>query len=119
MSKTALKQQKRDRRHVRIRAQVRGTSERPRLAVSKSNRYITAQLINDEAQTSLAQISSRNVAGAEGKGMAEAAVLVGTAIAEKAKAANVTNVVFDRGGYQYIGAVKALADAARAAGLTF
>jgi large subunit ribosomal protein L18 len=97
----------RTRRHNRIRAKVKGTKERPRLCVYKSNRYLEAQLIDDEAGRTLA--SSK---------MADAKKL-GTTIAEKAKAAGVSAVVFDRGGFRYAGRVAALADAARAGGLKF
>lgn len=119
MEKTILKRNKRDRRHKRIRARVHGTAECPRLAVFKSNRYVTGQVINDENGTTLAQVCSRNVADAKGKPLQIAASLVGKELAEKAKAAGVSKVVFDRGGFIYTGVIAALADGAREGGLTF
>lgn len=97
----------RERRHNRIRAKVKGTKERPRLCIYKSNRYLEAQLIDDDAGVTLAS----------GK-MADAQKL-GNEIAQKAKAAGISSVVFDRGGFRYIGAIATLADAARAGGLKF
>lgn len=111
ISKNALRQ----RRHARVRARVRGTAERPRLAVFKSNRFVSAQLINDETGKTLASASGREKGGAQ----SAQAKHVGEAIAKAAKAAGVTTVVFDRGGYQYTGLVKTLADAAREHGLSF
>ena len=119
MKKTIEKQQKRDRRHGRIRSRVVGTDACPRLAVFKSNRYISAQLINDEAGATLAAATSQTLAGAKGKPMTEAATLVGKEIADKAQAANIKQVVFDRGGFIYTGVVKAVAEGAREGGLTF
>jgi len=108
-----------DRVRARIRKKVSGTSERPRLAVKKSLKHIYAQLIDDESGKTIAAASSRekdsNVKGAN----AAAAKAVGALIARKAKDKGVTRVVFDRGGYQYHGNVKALADAARENGLKF
>ena len=110
----ATKNALRLRRHARIRARVRGTAARPRLAVFKSNRFVSAQIINDDTGKTLASANGR------GKGSQSAqAKAVGEAIAKSAKAAGVTSVVFDRGGYRYGGLVKAVADAARAGGLTF
>lgn len=97
----------RKRRHNRIRAKVQGTTERPRLAVYKSNRYMEAQLIDDTKGHTLASAKMDD------------AVKVGTEVAKKAKAAGITKVVFDRGGFRYTGRVAALADAARSAGLEF
>lgn len=97
----------RTRRHNRIRAKISGTSERPRLAIYKSNRYMEAQLIDDT--------KGRTIASAK---LADA-VKVGEEVAKKAKAAGITKVVFDRGGFRYTGSVAALADAARKAGLEF
>lgn len=105
----------RDRRHKRVRARVSGTAERPRLAVFKSNRFVSAQLIDDEAQVTLAQAHGRAFPGP----LSTQSVAVGKAIAEAAKAKGITTVVFDRGGYEYGGQIKALADTAREAGLTF
>jgi large subunit ribosomal protein L18 len=104
-------------RHKRVRVHVTGTKERPRLAVFKSLNHVYAQLIDDAASHTLASASTVELKG-KGNGMDEAAK-VGTAIAAKAKAAGVSSVVFDRGGFLYHGRIKALADAAREAGLEF
>jgi large subunit ribosomal protein L18 len=116
MATTNQKQAQREARRARIRARVRGTAERPRLAVFKSNRYIYAQLINDETHATVATADSRKAAGAT---PAERAAAVGKDIAAKATAAGITAIVFDRGGFRYQGAIAALADAARAGGLEF
>ena len=104
--------------HTRIRRRVRGTAERPRLAIFRSLNHIYAQLIDDERAVTIASASSveKDLRGATG-GNVEAAARVGRAIAERALSKGVESVVFDRGGYRYHGRVKALADAARAAGL--
>src|SRR5918912_3578911 len=104
--------------HKRIRRKVRGTTERPRLAIYRSLNHIYAQIIDDEKAVTLASASTteKDLRGGTG-GNVEAAERVGRAIAERANAAGITSVVFDRGGYLYHGRVKALADAARAAGL--
>lgn len=116
MKSLNLKKEKRVRRHVRIRARVSGTSDVPRLSVFKSNKHISVQLIDDTNAVTLASAHSRDV---KGKTMSEKAVLVGEAIAAKAKAKKVSKVVFDRGGFIYTGNVKALADGARKGGLEF
>ena len=116
MQKTQYKRSKRVTRHNRIRAKVSGTAECPRLAVFRSNRYIYAQLIDDEAGKTIGAIDSRKV---EGKTLSERSTVVGTKIAELAVKAKVKKVVFDRGGYRYQGTVAALADGARAGGLQF
>ncbi len=116
MDKSQYKTQKRVGRHARIRAKVVGTSERPRLAVFRSNRFLYAQLINDDAATTVAAADSRTEKGATPKERAEA---VGVSIAKKAQALKLTKVVFDRGGFRYQGTIAALADAARGAGLEF
>jgi large subunit ribosomal protein L18 len=104
--------------HRRIRRKVRGTTQRPRLAVYRSLNHIYAQVIDDEqARTIVAASTTEKTLGAKTGGNIEAAKLVGQAIAERALAAGVDRVVFDRGGYLYHGRVKALTDAARAAGL--
>jgi large subunit ribosomal protein L18 len=104
--------------HRRIRRKVRGTTERPRLAVYRSLNHIYAQVIDDEkAQTIAAASTTEKTLGASTGGTIEAAKLVGQTIAERALAAGVDRVVFDRGGYLYHGRVRALTDAARAAGL--
>ena len=103
----------------RIRGKVRGTSERPRLAVFRSLKSIYAQVIDDASGQTIVSASSREKdAGAKGANAA-AAKAVGALIAKKAKDKGVTRVVFDRGGYQYHGNIKALADAARENGLEF
>ena len=108
------------RRHLRIRKKVGGTPERPRLAVFRSLQHIYAQVIDDVAGHTLAAASTLDPALKDAQGKkAELAGRVGALIGERAQAAGVTRVVFDRGGYQYHGRVKALADAARAAGLDF
>lgn len=108
------------RRHIRIRKRISGTPERPRLVVTRSNRGITAQVIDDIAGHTLASASSldASVRGGEGDKSAQAQK-VGSLVAERAKAAGVEAVVFDRGGKQYAGRIAALADAAREAGLKF
>ncbi len=116
MKKVIEKQQKRTTRHARIRARVSGTADRPRLAVFRSNRYIYAQLINDEAHATVAAANSRSQSGATQK---ERAAAVGAAIAAAAKQKGIERAVFDRGGFQYQGVIAALADGAREAGLQF
>ena len=108
----------RERRHRRVRGKVVGTAERPRLSVFRSNKGIYAQLIDDSAGTTVAAAGSTE---ADGRDMTkgEAAVRVGSLIAERGTQAGVTAVVFDRGGYRYHGRVRALADAAREGGLQF
>jgi large subunit ribosomal protein L18 len=115
MAKTAIKLTSRIRRHKRVRATISGTAERPRLAVFRSNRFISVQLIDDVAQKTLAQAHGREFPGSLGT----QAKAVGKAIAERAKKIGVGTVVFDRGGYLYAAQIKGLADAAREGGLTF
>lgn len=110
------KKQKRERRRARIRAKVSGTASRPRLAVSKSNRYISAQLIDDESQTTLI---SGTTAKIEKGTTTEKATALGEQLAKDAKAKKIESIVFDRGGYIFAGAIKALAEAARKGGLKF
>ncbi len=108
--------------HRRMRERVQGSAERPRLSVFRSLKNIYAQVIDDRSGQTLASASSRDQqlrAQVAYGGNVAAAKAVGKAVAERAKAAGVTQVVFDRGGYQYHGRVKALADAAREAGLKF
>ncbi len=110
------------RRHLRVRKKVHGTPERPRLNVFRSLGQIYAQVIDDEAGRTLAAASTIDKAlrpQMKGLNKTEQARLVGKAIAERALAAGIKTVVFDRGGYQYIGRVKALADGAREGGLEF
>ena len=110
----------RARRHFRVRKNVRGSAERPRLVVTRSLRHITAQVVDDAKGHTLASASSLDVSirGTEGDKSALAGK-VGTLLAERAKAAGVGKVVFDRGGNRYAGRIAALADAAREAGLEF
>ncbi len=109
----------RRRRHFRVRKNLHGAAGRPRLAVFKSNRYIYAQVIDDDGGRTLAAASSQEPALRERKLTVETAEEVGKLLAQRAKDAGIGSVVFDRGGYPYHGRVKALADAARAAGLEF
>jgi large subunit ribosomal protein L18 len=108
------------RRHRRVRKKVHGTAARPRLAVYRSNKHISVQLIDDAGHTSAAASTVETDQRAAGTGSSVAAATrVGELIAERAKAAGVTQVVFDRGGYAYHGRVAAIAEAARNAGLEF
>jgi large subunit ribosomal protein L18 len=116
MSQTRL--EARLKRHRRVRRKVTGTAERPRLAVYRSNRGISAQLIDDVAGRTVAAASSQDKSLAK-KARAETPAAVGKLVAERAGKAGITSVVFDRGGYLYHGRVKALADAARENGLEF
>jgi len=109
----------RRRRHTRLRKRLSGTTARPRLCVFRSLNQIYAQVIDDTAGRTLAAASSLDAALRGSGSKTERAKAVGTAIAEKAKAAGISQVVFDRGGYMYHGRVQALADAAREAGLEF
>jgi large subunit ribosomal protein L18 len=117
---TKQKQRLRVRRHRRVRKRVTGTADRPRLAVFRSNKHISAQVIDDVSGRTLASASSvekdmKSTAG----GNRDAAKKVGQLLGERAKAAGVSKVVFDRGGFLYHGRVASLADAAREAGLEF
>jgi large subunit ribosomal protein L18 len=110
----------RERRHLRLRKKVGGTSERPRLAVFRSLSHIYAQVIDDTAGQTLAAASDLEADVKAVKGTkTDAAKRVGSLVAQRARNAGVSQVVFDRGGRQYHGRVKALADAAREAGLSF
>ena len=108
------------RRHFRVRKNVRGTAERPRLVVTRSSRHISAQIIDDLKGHTLVSASTLDASlrGAEGDKSALAGK-VGALLAERAKAAGISKVVFDRGGNKYAGRIAALADAAREAGLEF
>jgi len=107
-------------RHERIRQNISGTAERPRLAVYRSNKNISAQIIDDVNKVTLVSASSIEHGNKfENGSNVQAATLVGKAIAERALAKGISEVVFDRGGYLYHGRVQALADAAREAGLKF
>ncbi|UFP93521.1 50S ribosomal protein L18 [Gloeobacter morelensis] len=110
------------RRHQRIRRKIAGTPEQPRLAVYRSNRHIYAQVIDDVHQRTLVAASTLEApwrSGEDGTATCEAATAVGRLVAERAKEKGITAVVFDRGGKLYHGRVKAVADAAREAGLSF
>ena len=115
--KTNLKTEKRARLHRKIRTRISGTEARPRLAVFRSNRYMYAQLINDDKGVTVASASDLSLSDKMNK--VERARTVGKTLAEAAKKANITKVVFDRGGFSYRGRVQALADAAREGGLEF
>ena len=119
---TKDRRQPRDKRHYRLRRHVRGSATRPRLAVFRSLGHIYAQLVDDDAGRTVLSVDSRSKAFLgqhKTGGNVAAAKVVGTLLAEKAKTAGIQSVVFDRGGYKYHGRVKALADAARAGGLSF
>ena len=115
--------QKRDgriRRHNRLRRKIYGTSSRPRLAVFRSNRHISAQIIDDAKGNTIVSASSLEPELRSGNtGSKEAATKVGELIGERAKSAGITTIVFDRGGLQYHGRVAAVAEAARESGLEF
>jgi large subunit ribosomal protein L18 len=113
------KPQARERRHKRVRGKVTGTSERPRLVVTRSNRGIVAQLVDDLDGRTLASATWLQLNKSFKGNKTEQATEVGKLLASNAKAAGIEAVVFDRGGYLYHGRVKALADAAREGGLKF
>ena len=120
MASTAQKKRAlRIRRHARVRKQIVGTTVRPRLAVFRSARHISAQVIDDSTGRTLAAASTVEATLRTGSGNVGAAQSVGKLVAERASAAGVKQVVFDRGGFRYHGRVAALADAARAEGLEF
>lgn len=109
------REEQRYRRHTRLRKKVSGTGERPRLVIYRSLKHIYAQLVDDVARRTLLTVGDDGMSGKKG----EKATLVGKALAEKAKAAGISKVTFDRAGYRYHGRVKALADGAREGGLEF
>ena len=117
--RTAASARARARRHLRVRKKVTGSTARPRLVVNRSAKHIFAQIVDDTVGRTLASASTLDatVKGAEGDKTAKAK-LVGTLLAERAKSAGITAVVFDRGGFKYHGRVAALADSAREGGLT-
>jgi len=122
MAKTSARRLSRQRRHERVRKNLKGTTERPRLNVYRSLAHIYAQVIDDTRGCTLASASTLDAAVRPQLGeltKTDEAKAVGKLVAERAQAAGVTRVVFDRGGYVYHGRVKALADAAREAGLDF
>jgi len=106
-------------RHFRVRKKVHGTATRPRLAVFRSNRYIYAQIIDDDQGVTVASASSREGSLAKKTLTVETATEVGKLVGSRAKDAGIEEIVFDRGGFAYHGRVKALADGARTAGLEF
>ena len=116
------KDQHRQRVHARVRTRIEGTPERPRLCVYRSLEHIYAQVVDDRAGKTLvsaSSVDSETKKSLKGGGNIAAAKVIGKSIAERAKAAGISKVVFDRGGYKFHGRVKALADAAREAGLQF
>ena len=115
---TAFKKVVRFKRKKRIRSKLFGTAEKPRMAVFKSNSHIYVQLINDEAGSTLLAVSTLEK-DSKAKANMDGAKTVGKLIAEKAQKSNISTIVFDRSGYLYHGKIKALADAAREAGLKF
>ena len=122
MIKKPSRQLAREKRHYRLRNHLSGTTERPRLAVFRSNNHIYAQIIDDTKGHTLVAASTMEkdiASNLKSKSNVEAATAVGTAIAKKAADKGITTVVFDRGGYIYHGKVKALADACREGGLQF
>ena len=116
MKKVNIKKLKVIRRHKKIRAKIFGTEEKPRLAVFKSNRYIYGQLIDDSKGVTLLTLSSMKI---KGKNFTERCIETGRELAKSAKAKKIEAVVFDRGGFKYVGRVKAFADGAREGGLKF
>ncbi|MBI3442840.1 MAG: 50S ribosomal protein L18 [Candidatus Sungbacteria bacterium] len=122
--RTSSNKEKRIRRHRRVRSRVKGTALRPRLSVFRSNRYVWAQLIDDETGRTLAAVGPRDL-GAGGKSKSKsmqktaAAAAVGEKIAGMAVEKKISVAVFDRGGYRYHGLIKAIAEGARKGGLTF
>ena len=111
-------EQRRKRRHRRVRGKVHGSANRPRLCVFRSSKGIYAQVIDDDAGVTLASASTLQLGGASGT-KSEKAAEVGKLVAQRAREAGVASVTFDRGGYLYHGRVKALADGAREGGLEF
>jgi len=120
MDKVGIKRSRRERRKRGLRKRLWGTSERPRLTVFRSAKHIYAQIINDDSGVTLCSASTRGKDlrdQAKNGGNVAAAKLVGSSLAEKAKAKSITKVCFDRNGYRYHGRIKGLADAVREAGL--
>jgi large subunit ribosomal protein L18 len=109
----------RQRRHRRVRSKIRGTAERPRLVVSRSNKGISAQLVDDTSGKTLASASWRHLRKTFEGNKTQQATEVGSLLAQNAKKLDIERAVFDRGGYLYHGRVKALAEAARKGGLSF
>jgi large subunit ribosomal protein L18 len=116
----SVRRESRIRRHRRVRKKIHGTAARPRLAVHRSNKHLVVQVIDDDTGRTLAAASTTEADLRTGSGHSVAAATkVGTLVAERAKAAGITKVVFDRGGYIYHGRIAAIAAAAREAGLEF
>lgn len=113
---TKIKQNQRDRRRKRIRAKIFGTNSKPRFSIFRSNKYISAQLIDDMKGETLVSATTK---GSKAKSTREKAIEVGKKIGELAKTKGIKTAVFDRGGYLYTGSVSAIADGAREAGLKF
>lgn len=105
------------RRRIRVRAKIKGMAARPRLSVFRSNKDLLLQLIDDGAGRTIASASGREIKTKEKKGRVASAAVLGALIAQKAQEKKITEAVFDRGGYQYHGAVRAVAEAARQGGL--
>jgi len=116
MSNTITKKENRERRHKRVRTQISGTAEKPRLAVYRSNKAMQAQLIDDEKEVTLLSIRTDDTVK---KALVERARVAGQKLAEEAKKNGIEKVVFDRGGFVYIGSIRAFAEGAREGGLTF
>lgn len=116
MSKSAIKKEKRIRRHNRIRAKISGTADKPRLAVFRSNNFLYAQLIDDATAKTIVSSDTRKM---NGKNARIKAKELGKDIAEKAKKENIEKVVFDRGGFLFAGSIKDFADGVRDGGLIF
>ena len=122
MSKSNSRSEARDRRHKRVRSRITGTPERPRLSIYRSLSEIYAQIIDDKAGLTLISASTIDHelrTSVDGMKKSEQARKIGQALAERAKSKGIKQVIFDRGGYRYIGRVKALADGAREGGLEF
>ena len=117
MIKKSSRDELRRKRHARLRLRVTGSTERPRLSVFRSSRFIYAQVIDDTTGRTLAAASSREPSLGAGTGKVAVAETVGRAVAERARQAGVTQVVLDRGGYRYHGRVRSLAEGARQGGL--
>jgi large subunit ribosomal protein L18 len=116
MNKSSAKKDKRDRRHGRIRSRITGTKDRPRLCVFRSNKFLYAQLIDDEKGVTVGAIDTKKM---KGKTLRERANEAGTELASIAKKAKIEQVVFDRGGFLFTGSIKEFAEAARKGGLQF
>lgn len=119
MAGTIYKVRMRDRRHARVRKSVTGTAARPRLAVYRSNKHIYAQVIDDVSGRTLAAASTLDAEAPKDGSKSDVAKAVGVALGQRAKAAGISKVVFDRGGFQYHGRVRQVAEGAREAGLDF